>query len=303
MNILVSGSTGLIGTAVCSFLTQKKHRVLRLVRRDPSSTDEIRWDPIAETMDTAALEGLDAVIHLAGENIAGGRWTAEKKRRIRESRVRGTQLLSKSLSHLFDPPKVLVSISAIGYYGNRNEELLDEQSPAGAGFLPEVCSEWEAATVAAAMRGIRVVIPRVGMVLSAAGGSLPLMLPVFRKGLGGRIGDGRQYMSWIAIDDLVGIIYYAITRDSIQGPVNAVSPSPVPNLVFTKILSHVLAKPASFVLPAFVARLFLGQMAEEVLLSSAKVFPSKLVKSGYKFAFPELDGALQHILQIPETQG
>ena len=301
MNILVSGSTGLIGTAVCSFLSKKKHKVLRLVRRSASAPDEIPWDPSSGTLDVSALDGLDAVVHLAGENIATGRWTADKKRMIRESRIQGTELLAKSLSYLFDPPKVLVSISAIGFYGNRGEELLDEESSAGTGFLPELCREWEAATVPAAMRGIRVVIPRVGMVLSAAGGSLPLMLPVFRHGIGGRIGNGRQYMSWIAIDDLVGAIHHAITRDTLQGPVNAVSPNPLPNQVFTKVLSHVLARPAAFVLPGFVARLFLGQMADEVLLSSAKVFPSKLMKSGYKFAFPELDGALQHILQKPEN--
>jgi uncharacterized protein len=302
LNILVSGSTGLIGSAVCSFLGKKRHRILRLVRREPSGSDEILWNPSSGIPDTSALEGLDAVIHLAGENIAVGRWTTERKCRIRESRIQGTQLLAKSLAYLFDPPKVLVSISAIGYYGNRGDELLDEQSSAGTGFLSELCQEWEAATVPAAMRGIRVVTPRVGMVLSAAGGALAMMLPVYRRGMGGRIGNGRQYMSWITMDDLVRVIHHAITHESFQGPINAVSPYPVTNREFSKTLGRVLERPARLILPAFVARLALGQMADEVLIAGAKATPFRLIKSGYRFAYPELEGALHHILQIPNTQ-
>lgn len=303
MNILVSGSTGLIGNAICSLLRNKKHRVLRLVRRQPSGADEIRWDPSSGQLNTTDLEGVEAVVHLAGENISDGRWTADKKRRIRESRIKGTHLLAQSLAYLFDPPKVMVSISAVGYYGNRGDEMLDEQSSPGSGFLPEVCHEWESATVPASMRGIRVVIPRVGMVLSAAGGALAKMLPAYRMGLGGRIGNGRQYMSWIAIDDLVRAIYHAITQTKLHGPINAVSPNPVSNRVFSDTLGRVLSRPAVMVLPAFAARLVMGQMADEALLASAKVMPSRLQKSGYEFSYPELEGALRHILNKPESGG
>jgi uncharacterized protein len=302
LDILVTGSTGLIGTAVCSFLGKKRHRILRLVRNEPAGADEILWNPTSGILDKSALEGIDAVIHLAGENIAAGRWTAERKRRIRESRIQGTQLLAKSLAHLFDPPKVLVSISAVGYYGNRGEQILDEECSAGTGFLSELCQEWEAATVPAAMRGIRVVTPRVGMVLSAAGGALAMMLPAYRRGIGGRIGNGRQYVSWIAIDDLVRIINHAIMRESLQGPLNAVSPNPAPNREFSRTLGRVLGRPARLILPAFIARLALGRMADEVLLAGARVIPSRLLRSGYKFTYPELEGALRNILQIPITQ-
>jgi uncharacterized protein (TIGR01777 family) len=301
LNILISGSTGLIGSRLCSSLIKDRHRVMRLVRRAPSGADEIHWDPSSGALDTSVLEGLDAVIHLAGESIAAGRWTPEKKRRIRESRLKGTRLLTQSLSRLLDPPKVLVSVSAIGYYGDRGEEQLDEESSSGAGFLPELCREWETATAPAAMKGIRTVIPRLGMVLSGAGGALERMLPIFRLGMGARVGSGRQYMSWIAIDDLVGVIHHAIKNESIQGPVNAVSPNPVTNLVFSKVLGRVLSRPVLFALPAFAARLALGQMAEEVLLAGARVSPARLIKSGYHFAFPELEGALRHVLQKPEA--
>jgi len=302
LNILITGSTGLIGSELASFLIKNGHRVLRMVRRDPSGADEIRWDPSSGTLDKSAIEGLDAVIHLAGESIASGRWTAAKRRRIRESRIQGTHLLAQSLAHLFDPPKTLVSVSAIGYYGDRGEQQLDETSSAGRGFLPDLCREWEAATEPAAMRGIRVVIPRVGMVLSAAGGALALMLPVFRLGIGGRIGSGRQYMSWIAIEDLVGAINHAVNCETLQGPVNAVSPNPATNSEFTKTLAQVLARRAAFALPAFAARLAFGQMADGVLLSSARVAPARLNESGYRFAFPELEGALRRVLQEPDIQ-
>lgn len=296
MNILISGSTGLIGSALTSYLAKNGHRVVRLVRRTPSGPDEIAWDPSSGKLDKSAIEGLDAIVHLAGANIAAGRWTEEKKRRIRESRIAGTRLLSQSLAHLFDPPKVFVSVSAIGYYGNRAEEELDETSSTGEGFLPEVCREWEMATAPAAVRNIRTVIPRLGMVLSAEGGSLALMLPLFRFGLGGRIGSGRQYVSWIAIDDLVRIILHAINCETLVGPLNAVSPNPATNLAFTKTLGRVLSRPTAFALPAFAARLAFGQMADEVLLSSAKVLPARLTQSGFQFSFPQLEDALRHIL-------
>jgi uncharacterized protein len=297
MNILVSGSSGLIGSELFSYLSGNQHRVVRLVRHAQVGVDEIYWNPAAGILDPQDLEGLDAVVHLAGESIASGRWTKEKKRRIRESRLLGTQLLAQSLSRLFDPPKVLVSVSAVGYYGDRGDEQLDEDSNRGTGFLAELCRQWEGATQAALMRGIRVVIPRVGMVLSAKGGALELMLPVFRLGIGGKIGSGRQYVSWIAIEDLVGVISHSIQNKSIHGPVNAVSPNPATNREFSRSLARALSKPAVFALPAFAARIVFGEMANELLLASARVSPARLAQSNFTFQFPELDGALRHMIQ------
>jgi uncharacterized protein len=297
MNILVTGATGLIGTALISLLTQNKNRVIRLVRKTQLAPGEIGWDPYAQTLDMEPLEGLDAVVHLAGENIADGRWTAGKKLRIRESRIQGTRFLAQSLASLFDPPKVLVSVSAIGYYGDRGEELLDEESDPGKGFLADVCREWEAATAPAVMRGIRVVHPRLGIVLSTAGGALARMLPPFRLGIGGRIGSGRQYMSWITIEDLVGVLDYAIHNGSLHGPVNAVSPNPLTNQDFSIMLGRVLSKPSFLALPAFAARIAFGEMADALLLASARVLPTRLKESGYIFQFPEVEGALRHVLE------
>jgi uncharacterized protein len=301
LKIAISGSSGLIGSELISFLSRDKHEVFRLVRKRQAGPGEIRWDPLNGQLDKNALEGMDTVIHLAGENIASGRWTAAKKRQIRESRIQGTLFLAQSLSHLFEPPKALISVSAIGFYGNRGEEKLNEESSPGRGFLPNLCREWEDATTPAAIRGIRVVIPRIGIVLSASGGALPLMLPVFRMGLGGRIGSGTQYMSWVAMEDLVGIINHAISCESLHGPVNAVSPNPVTNRAFSETLARILARPAFFSLPAFAARIALGEMANEALLAGANAEPAKLIKSKYKFQFPELETALRHILKIPET--
>ena len=297
MNILVTGATGLIGTALISLLTQNKNRVIRLVRKTQLAPGEIGWDPYAQTLDMEPLEGLDAVVHLAGENIADGRWTAGKKLRIRESRIQGTRFLAQSLASLFDPPKVLVSVSAIGYYGDRGEELLDEESDPGKGFLADVCREWEAATAPAVMRGIRVVHPRLGIVLSTAGGALARMLPPFRLGIGGRIGSGRQFMSWITIEDLVGVLDYAIHNGSLHGPVNAVSPNPLTNQDFSIMLGRVLSKPSFLALPAFAARIAFGEMADALLLASARVLPTRLKESGYIFQFPEVEGALRHVLE------
>jgi uncharacterized protein len=296
MNILITGATGFIGSELTSFLSGKRHRVIRLVRKAQADAGEICWNPDAETINTEALEGLDAVVHLAGENIAAGRWTAEKKLRIRESRIKGTRFLTHSLSRLFDPPKVLVSVSAIGYYGDRGVEPLDEGSKPGKGFLADLCCEWEAATTPAVIRGIRVVIPRIGVVLSTKGGALAQMLPVFRLGLGGRIGSGRQYMSWITLDDIVGIIDHAISNELLQGPLNAVTPNPITNKEFASVLGRVLAKPAFFALPAFAARLAFGEMANELLLAGAKIVPARLKETGYQYRFPELEEALRRIL-------
>jgi uncharacterized protein (TIGR01777 family) len=297
MKIVVSGSTGLIGSALCSFLSANNHHVLRLVRKTTAGRDEIGWDPSSGKLDPAMLEGSDAVIHLAGENIAGGRWTEERKRRIRESRINGTRLLAQTLARLSNPPKSWISVSAVGYYGNRGEEVLDEKSGPGSGFLAELCREWETATESASGRGIRVVIPRLGTVLSPKGGALSLMLPVFRLGIGGRIGNGRQYMSWIALDDLMGIVDHAIRCESLRGPVNAVSPHPVTNLEFSKTLGRVLSRPVPFALPSFAARLAFGEMADEALLASARVIPARLRDSNYSFRFPELEPALRHVFK------
>jgi uncharacterized protein len=297
MNILVTGASGLIGTALVSSLTSHGHEVTRLVRGQPRSGEKAaRWDPMAGTIDASALEGADAAVHLAGESIAE-RWTAAKKVRIRDSRVKGTQLLCETLARLSSPPKVLVSASAIGYYGDRGEEILSEESPPGRGFLSEVCRAWEAATEPAQRQGIRVVQLRMGVVLSPAGGALAKILPPFRMGLGGVLGSGRQYMSWIALDDVVGVIQHAIVTDALQGPTNAAAPRAVTNQEFTKTLGKVLGRPTVMPLPAFAARLMFGEMADELLLASARVQPAKLVASGYTFRYPELEAALRHLLK------
>ncbi|MEE8200800.1 MAG: TIGR01777 family oxidoreductase [Candidatus Acidoferrales bacterium] len=294
MKIGVSGSTGLVGSALVPFLTTSGHQVVRLVRSKPNP-GEVYWSPGEGRLDASGLEGLEAVVHLAGENITG-RWTPAKKARIRESRVQGTQLLAGTLAELAQPPKVLVCASAIGYYGDRGEEVLQEASPPGSNFLAEVCQAWEAASQPAAQKGIRVVSLRIGVVLSPRGGALGQMLLPFKLGVGGKIGSGRQYLSWIAIDDLVGVIHHALTTDSLQGPVNTVAPQAVTNLEFTKTLGRVLGRPTLFPLPAFAARWAFGQMADELLLASARVEPARLKASGYVFRTPDLEGALRHLL-------
>ncbi len=295
MTVLVTGSTGLLGSALVPFLVGQGHRVIRLVRKDPKS-DEVRWDPEAGAIDTAGLEGLDAVVHLAGENIAEGRWNAKKKASIRDSRVNGTRLLAESLAGLEAPPDVLVSASAIGYYGDRDDEILREDSPAGSGFLPDVCLAWEAAAQPAAQKGIRTVNLRTGVVLSAEGGALAKMLFPFKMGAGGVIGSGNQYMSWISIHDTISIVHHALTTDALQGPINTVAPTPVTNREFTRILGRVLSRPTLFPMPAFAARLAFGEMADALLLASTRVEPVRLQETGYSFQHPQLEGALRHIL-------
>ncbi len=297
MNILVTGASGLIGSALVSFLASAGHDVTRLVRSQPRPGEKaVRWDPMAGTIEASNLQQMEAVVHLAGENIAE-RWTSEKKVRIRDSRVKGTRLLCQSLAQMATPPKVLVSASAIGYYGDRAGEVLTEESAAGQGFLSEVCRAWEAATEPALQKGIRVVPLRFGVVLSGAGGALAKMLPPFRMGLGGMLGNGQQYMSWIALDDAVGAIHHAMTAESLQGPVNAVAPNTVTNQAFTKTLGKVIGRPTIFPMPAFAARLMFGEMADELLLASTRVQPTKLLSSGYIFRYPELEAALRHLLE------
>lgn len=299
MHVAVSGSSGLVGSSLVPFLTTGGHRVTRLVRGGAAGSDEATWDPHRGVGDPSRLDRVDAVVHLAGANIAAGRWTAARKAEIRRSRVEGTRRLCESLAHAAAPPKVLVSASAVGYYGDRGAEALTEASEAGSGFLPEVCREWEAAAEPASRAGIRVIHLRFGMILSPAGGALRKMLLPFRVGLGGRIGQGGQFMSWIALDDVLGAIYHALCTDSLHGPVNAVAPSPVRNAEFIRTLAGVLRRPALVPLPAFAARLLLGEMADELLLASARVMPARLQASGYRFRFPELEGALRHLLGRP----
>jgi hypothetical protein len=256
----------------------------------------VRWDPVAGIIDKAGLDRVDAVVHLAGESIASGRWTPDKKARIRASRMDGTRLLCEALAALDTRPRTLVCASAIGFYGDRGDAELDEASARGEGFLADVCAEWEAATAPARTAGIRVVQLRFGVILTPAGGALARMLLPFRLGAGGVLGGGRQYMSWIAIDDAVGAIHHALIAPVLEGPVNAVAPTPVTNREFTRALGRVLRRPTIFPMPAVVARLAFGEMADELLLSSARVVPRKLRESGYAFREPDLETALRHLL-------
>ena len=297
MKILISGSRGLVGATLQQYLDNAGHCVIPLLRKRPTAGQVgVHWNPISNIVDTDAIEGADAVVHLAGENIAQGRWTKAKKQLIRDSRVDGTQLLSAALSGLQNKPQVLVCASAIGYYGDRDDEVLTEFSTRGSGYLPDVCRDWETASEIAANCGIRVVLLRYGVILSANGGALAKMLKPFKMGVGGKIGGGRQYMSWIAIDDAVGVIVHAIENDELNGPVNAVSPNPVTNLEYTKTLGRVISRPTLFPMPALAARAAFGQMADDLLLASSRVEPAKLKKSGYVFQHPELEGALKHLL-------
>jgi uncharacterized protein (TIGR01777 family) len=297
MRVAVSGSTGLVGSEVVASLTAAGHEVVRLVRRPPAPGEKaVRWDPEKGEIDAAGLEGLDAVVHLAGENVGSGRWTAARKAAIRDSRVNGTRLLCDALAGLLRPPKALVSASAIGYYGDRGADVLTEESPPGAGYLPEVCREWEAASAPAGEKGIRVVTLRIGVALSPKGGALSQMLPPFRAGLGGVIGGGRQFVSWVALDDLVGIVLHALQTGELRGPVNAVAPRPVTSREFTEALGKALSRPTLLPVPAFALRLAMGEMADALLLSSTRVVPRRLEATGYPFRFPELPAALRHLL-------
>lgn len=284
----------MVGSALVPALQSAGHSVTRLVRSRPQA-GEILWDPTG-ALTTADLEGFDTVVHLAGENIAG-RWTHSKKSRILHSRVQGTQVLANSLTRLRQPPRALVSASAIGYYGDRGDEPLTETSSSGSGFLADVARRWEGATEPASRAGVRVVNLRIGVVLSARGGALAKMLPPFRMGVGGRVGTGRQYWSWITLDDLVGVIQHALITEALRGPVNTVSPSPVTNAEFTRILGQVLSRPTVLPMPAFVVRLIFGQMGQELLLASQRVDSTRLQSSGYRFLHPDLKSALEHLLK------
>lgn len=294
--IAMTGASGLVGSALISALEPVGSEIIRLVRRQRlDSMLELYWDPHEGFITPERLNGVEAMVHLAGESITG-RWTSAKKLRIHRSRVEGTRTLCQALAKLEAPPRVLVCASAIGFYGDRGDETLDESSPAGTGFLAGVCQEWEAATEAAASAGIRVVHLRLGMVVSRRGGALKAMLLPFKMGVGGRVGSGKQYWSWIHLDDVVGAIHHAMTREELSGPVNAVSPRPATNAEFTAILGRVLRRPTLFPMPAFAARMALGEMADELLLTSARVLPRKLQRSAYAFRQPELEDALKYEL-------
>ncbi|HEU4370298.1 MAG TPA: TIGR01777 family oxidoreductase [Methylomirabilota bacterium] len=295
MHVVVTGSSGLVGSALIPELTAGGHIVRRLVRRFPADGDA-RWDPVAGVLGPGALDDADAVVHLAGEGIAAGRWSAAKKARIRDSRVRSTLLLARSMAALDRRPKVFVSASAVGFYGDRSDELVDEATGPGRGFLADVCKEWEAATRPASDAGVHVVNVRLGVVLSRRGGALPTLLRPFRVGAGGPIGTGRQYMSWIAIDDVVGAIEHLLRAETVTGPVNLVAPDAVTNGEFTKALGRVLRRPTVLPVPAFALRLLLGEMADEMLLASTRVRPSRLLESAYRFRHPRLEAALRHLL-------
>jgi uncharacterized protein (TIGR01777 family) len=301
MRILISGATGFIGTPLCARLKAAGHETVRLTRQHPAPGDTtvVHWHPLSGIIDAASLEGFDAIIHLAGESIASGRWTAAKKELLRESRVKGTHTLCAALEKLKQPPRALASASAIGYYGTRGSELLTEESPAGTGFLPELCRDWEQATAPAADRGVRVVNMRIGVVLGAGGGALAKMLLPFKLGGGGIIGDGQQYWSWIVLDDLVAAMEHIINTETLRGPVNLVAPNPVTNYAFTKTLGKVLHRPTLLPMPAFAARLALGEMADGLLLASARVAPRRLQDTGFTFQHPALEEALRGLLGRP----
>jgi uncharacterized protein len=320
--ILVTGAGGLLGSSLVPFLAAAGHEVLQLARphttipaghpsdppRPPITLDArlrreagatLTWDPAVGTLDPRPLEGLDAVIHLAGENIAAGRWTPEVKDRILRSRVVGTHLLAKRLAALNQMPEVLICASAVGFYGHRGDAPIDETAGPGGGFLTSVVQAWEEAADPARAAGIRVVHLRMGVVLTPRGGALARMLPVFRLGLGGRLGSGRQYFSWIALGDLLRVFSWVLAERPIFGPVNATAPGSVCNADFTRALARVLGRPAPFAVPVWALRLALGEMAEETLLAGARAHPARLLNSGFTFEYPELEAALRHLLGRP----
>jgi uncharacterized protein (TIGR01777 family) len=296
MQVLVTGATGFIGSHLVPFLAERGHAVQRMTRR-PSRPGDVVWNPAHGEIDAASLQPPEAVVHLAGENIADGRWTDAKKQRIRDSRVKGTQLLSETLAGLRQRPRVLVSASAVGYYGHRGEEVLTEESGSGKGFLAEVCRQWEAATQPAVQAGIHTVHLRNGLVLGADGGVLRTILPPFRLGLGGPIGSGRQYWSWISLTDMLHVILHCVGTETLSGPVNAVAPNPVTTKEFATTLGHVLNRPTFISVPEFAARLALGEMANELLFASARVVPARLHTSSYGFTHATLDAALRDALR------
>lgn len=297
MHIVIAGSSGFIGSALIETLLRDEHRITRLVREEQRTTSSSLpatslWDPYRELIDFEVIEQADAVINLAGESVAT-RWTAKKRKAILESRTKSTTLLARAISDAQNPPQVFISASAIGYYGGADGNWLDESSPQGEGFLAEVCEQWEQAATHIDQGRARLVLPRFGVVLSCDGGALKKMMPVFRLGLGGRLGSGEQFMSWASLQDVIAALSYCLSNDSVQGAVNVCSPAPVTNKEFTKALATALHRPAPFPVPAPLLHFIFGQMADEALLASSRVRPSKLLSSGFQFKDPEIEKFLQ----------
>ena len=297
MTILISGASGVIGSALIPFLTTGGHRVIRLVRNQHNrNPQEVYWNPAGGKLDLQNAGPIDVAIHLSGENIGQDRWTPEKKQRIIESRNQSTRLMARTLARLPEPPRAMLCASAIGFYGDRGDDLLTESNECGADFISGVCSEWEAGTLPAAEKGIRVVFLRIGVVLTPRGGALKKFLLPFSLGLGGKIGSGAQYLSWISIDDLIYAIYHIMADNRLQGPVNLVSPNPVPNAEFSQTLGSILNRPTLLSVPAGVIRGMYGEMGREILLASTRVMPQQLLQTGFSFAHPDLASALRHLL-------
>jgi uncharacterized protein (TIGR01777 family) len=300
VNIVIAGGTGFLGSTLVRVLGQRGHKVSVLSRRPsaPRSTPALyHWDPVRDELDPNALDGAHAVVNLSGESLAAGRWTPERKRRLLVSRVDPTRFLVRRWTERAPGPRVLVNASAVGIYGDRGEEVLTEESAPGVGFLADLCREWEAAALGARDHGVRVVLPRFAPVLDPPGGLLPPMLPLFRLGLGGPLGSGRQWMSWVSLADASHAVAEALEREEITGPVNVAAPQPVRNRDFARALGKVLRRPAFLPAPAPALRLLLGAMADEALLTSARVIPARLSALGYRFAFDDLEGALRNALR------
>ncbi|MCY7375895.1 MAG: TIGR01777 family oxidoreductase [Pyrinomonadaceae bacterium] len=297
MKILVSGASGLVGTHLIPTLLAKGNQIYKLVRHAPDGNDEIEWDTENGSIDEEKLEDFDAVIHLAGDNVASENWSEEKKRKIRDSRVSGTRILVDALKRRINPPKHFISASAIGFYGNHDSEILNEESAAGKGFLPEVCQEWEREASKAENFGARIVLLRIGVVLSKDGGALAKMLTPFKFGVGGTVGSGKQYLSWIALDDLIKIINFALENTDLRGAINAVAPNAVTNEEFTRTLGKSLNRPTILPIPEFAVKLLFGEMGETLLLEGARVYPQKLLDAKFTFDYANLEPALKHVLK------
>ncbi|MSR23406.1 MAG: TIGR01777 family protein [Gemmatimonadetes bacterium] len=297
--VAVTGSTGFVGEPLVHSLRQAGYRVVRISRGDRSEAGWVRWDPRRGVLDPSSIEGLHAVVHLAGEPIAGVRWTSSKKQEILRSREESTLLLSRALAALEHRPAVFLSASAVGFYGDRGSERLTETSGEGKGFLADVCRRWERAAHLEEGLGIRTVLLRTGQVLSPRGGLLRAVLLPFRLGLGGRIGSGRQYVSWVDLDDAIEMIIHALADEELRGPVNVTAPGPVPNATFIDVLGRVLGRPTLLPMPSMAVRAFLGEMGRELLLSGQRVIPERALATGYQFRFPDLEHALRHQLALP----